>query len=104
MDPPARAGAYSIVTTVPRIGRILDVAGLVIFLGGAATFAWAWIGFQGVPAIQPSVDGPAWAAVSIANGYWRLQKIGTALMLAGGAVFVFAWWTPRNTKVRSSSD
>jgi hypothetical protein len=86
------------VSTVPRIGRVLDVAGLLVFLGGAATFVWAWIGFQGVPELQPSVDGPAWAAVAVADGYWRLQKIGTGLMVAGGALFVVAWWVARRAR------
>lgn len=81
--------------TVPRIGRILDAAGLVLLFGGGALAAWAWVGFQGVPAYQPQPDAPTWSAVAVANGYWRLQKIGTALMIAGVAVFVVAWWVAR---------
>lgn len=81
--------------TVPRIGRILDLGGLLLFLGGGAIFVWAWMGFRGVTDYEPPVDGPAWGAVSIADGYWRLQKIGTGLMLAGVVVFVLAWWVAR---------
>ncbi|MEQ1856195.1 MAG: hypothetical protein ABL963_06990 [Longimicrobiales bacterium] len=81
--------------TVPRIGRVLDLVGLLLFLGGGALFVRAWLGFQSVPDYQPSVDDPAWAAVSIADGYWRLQKIGVAIMVAGIAVFVAAWWVAR---------
>jgi hypothetical protein len=81
--------------TVPRIGRILDLGGLLLFLGGAAVFAWAWIGFQGLTGYVPPVDGSAPSAVSVANGYWRLQKIGAGLMMGGQAVFVLAWWVAR---------
>ena len=84
------------MSKVPRIGRWLDLGGLVLFIGGGATFVRAWIGFQGVTQFQPSVDGPAWGAVSLADGYWRLQQIGSGLMLAGIAVFVVAWWVARS--------
>lgn len=81
--------------SVPRIGRVLDLVGLVLFMAGGAFFARAWIGFQGVPGYQPGVDSPAWAAVQLADGFWRLQKIGAALMVCGVAVFVVAWWVAR---------
>jgi hypothetical protein len=77
---------------VPRIGRALDVAGLALFAVGAGLFARAWTGFRGVRLYQPSPEDGPWAAVQLADGYWRLQKIGTATMLAGLAVFVVAWW------------
>lgn len=81
--------------TVPRIGRVLDLVGLAFFLGGVAVAAWAWIGYRDLPTSLPPADAPAWAAVAVADGYWRLQKIGTALMAAGMAVFVIAWWVAR---------
>jgi hypothetical protein len=81
--------------TVPLIGRLLDVAGLVLLLSGGVVAGWAWIGFQAVPDYQPPPGAPAWSAVAVADGYWRLQKIGTALMITGVAVFVIAWWTTR---------
>jgi hypothetical protein len=34
--------------TEPRIGRLLDLGGLLLFLGGGAVSVWAWIGFRGV--------------------------------------------------------
>jgi hypothetical protein len=86
------------MTSVPRIGRILDFVGLVFFGGGAALAVWAWAGFQGVPAYQPPPDAPAWSAVAVANEYWRLQKIGTGLMAAGVSVFVAAWWVARRAR------
>lgn len=88
--------------TVPRIGRILDLGGLLLFLAGGATYAWAWIGFQGVPEYVPSADAPLGAAVAVADGYWRLQKIGTGLMVAGVAVFILAWWVARGAARRSA--
>ena len=80
---------------VPRIGRVLDLVGLVLFLVGAALYARAWVGFRGVSAFVPQADGPAWSAVAVANRFWRLQKIGAGVMLAGLAVFVLAWWVAR---------
>lgn len=83
---------------VPRIGRILDVAGLLLFVAGVAVAARAWVGFRQVTGYEPPSDGPAWAAVTMADGYWRLQKIGVVLMLAGVAVFVAAWWVARSRR------
>jgi drug/metabolite transporter (DMT)-like permease len=74
---------------------VLDLAGLLLFSVGGGLFAWAWSGFLAVPDHQASPDDAPWAAVRMADGYWRLQKIGVALMLAGVAVFVLAWWIAR---------
>jgi hypothetical protein len=38
------------------------------------------------------------SAVAVADGFWRLQKIGTWLMVAGVAVFVLAWWVARRAR------
>jgi hypothetical protein len=80
--------------TVPRIGRLLDLAGFVLFLGGAAVAARAWTGFRSLPDDVPT-DGNA---VAVADGFWRLQKIGTWMMITGVAVFVLAWWVARRTR------
>lgn len=91
------------MNTVPRIGRILDLAGLLLFACGAAVFVWAWVGFHGIPDYEFPVGSGAWATVRVANGYWRLQKIGTGLMVAGLAVFGLAWWVARNVARDGSS-
>lgn len=80
---------------VPRIGRILDAVGLVLFLGGAGFYVWAWMGFRSVPAFVPDPGGEPFAATRLANGYLRLQWVGGALMGVGIAVFVLAWWMAR---------
>lgn len=89
--------------TVPRIGRILDLVGLLLFLGGAAVFVWAWVGFHGLPGYEVPVGAGPWATVRAADGYWRLQKIGTWLMAAGVLVFGLAWWVARRV-ARSRSE
>jgi small-conductance mechanosensitive channel len=88
------------LNNVPRIGRVLDAIGLVLFLGGGGAVAWAWAGFQ---SYVPPSDAPAWSAVEIANGYWRIQKIGVGVMLAGIAVFVLAWWVARRAVTPESA-
>lgn len=90
--------------SVPRVGRVLDLLGLLLFSGGGGLFAWAWSGFLAVSDYQASPDDPPWAAVRMADGYWRLQKMGVALMLAGVGVFVLAWWTARRARRSSAED
>lgn len=77
---------------------MLDLAGLVLFLAGGGLAAWAWAGFRRMPSYAPPPGAAAWSAVAVADGYWRLQKVGTALMIAGLAVFVLAWWAARRTR------
>jgi predicted phage tail protein len=87
---------------VPRIGRLLDLAGLVLFVVGGAVFGRAWLGFGAMRDYRPGPHDPLWAATKVANGFLRLQHIGVALMLAGVAVFVIAWWTARRV-IRAST-
>jgi hypothetical protein len=69
---------------VPRIGRLLDSVGLLLFLGGGALYARSWFGFRDVPDFERPVEGPVLAAVALADGYWRLQKIGVGVIAGWG--------------------
>ena len=95
---PARAAG-----SVPRIGRVLDLLGALLFASGGAAYAWAWAGFRRVREYQPTLQEGEWAAVRLADEYWRLQRIGTALMLAGLAVFVGAWWVAGRARRRAAA-
>jgi drug/metabolite transporter (DMT)-like permease len=81
--------------SVRRIGRILDLAGLVLFLVGAGFFARAWVGFRRVPVFVPDGSAEPWAALRFADGFLRLQWLGGGLMAVGAAVFVVAWLVAR---------
>ena len=92
MHPKANAVPVEAGGSVPRIGRVLDLVGTLLFACGGALYGWAWAGFRRVREYQPTLEDGAWAAVRLADEYLRLQRIGTALMLTGLAVFVGAWW------------
>ncbi|MCG6957136.1 MAG: hypothetical protein LJF04_14200 [Gemmatimonadetes bacterium] len=77
---------------VSRLGRLLDLAGLLLFLVGAAVFVRAWIGLEGVRHYQAAPDDLPWAATRLASSYVHVQHVGGGIMLAGIAVFVAAWW------------
>jgi len=83
------------MTTVPRIGRIFDLLGLLLLLSGAGLVVRASIGFRDVQAYTPKADDLPMAAVRLADGFWRMEKAGIALILLGVAVFVAAWWVAR---------
>lgn len=80
---------------VPRIGRVLDAVGLVIFVIGGGVFVRAWIGFQSVPDFRRSPADVPTAAVQYADGFWRLQHIGVSLMIVGVCIFAVAWFVAR---------
>lgn len=89
---------------VTRMGRALDLVGLLVFLGGVGLFVRAWAGFHDVPAFDATAGGEApWAAIRLADGFWRLQRIGVAVMLVGVALFVFAWWAERRASTDSDA-
>lgn len=81
--------------SVPRIGRVLDLVGIVFFLLGGGFVARAWIGFREVEGYVPPPDATGMTAVEFADQFWRIQRVGVGLMLIGIAVFVAAWWIAR---------
>jgi len=83
---------------VPRIGRVLDLVGLSLFLTGGAIWARAWFGFRGIPTYERPSGGTVFATVELADGFRQLQRVGVTLMLVGIAVFVLAWWVARRVQ------
>lgn len=83
------------MSSVPRVGRLLDAAGFLVFAVGVALVGRAWLGFQEVQAFQPSPDGPPMAAMQLADRFLLVQRIGVALIVIGIGVFVGAWWVAR---------
>ena len=80
---------------VRRLGRLLDVVGLVLLLAGAGASARAWTGFEEVRTYQAAPGAEPFAALRLHDRYARLQGAGTALIVAGVGVFVAAWWVGR---------
>jgi len=90
--------------TVSRLGRTLDLVGLLVFMGGLAVFGRAWIGFRSVPAYRATPEEGVFATVRLADSYLRIERIGGAVMLVGVAVFVAAWWIERRRMRASGED
>ncbi len=84
---------------VPRIARLLDLLGALLFLAGAAAYAWAYFGLRELERFRGSAADPPWAAMTRFDELWRISRTGAWLMLAGGAVFIagsaWAWWRRR---------
>ena len=83
------------VGKVRRLGRVLDLVGLLVFLSGAGMSARAWAGFEEVRVYQPAPGDEFFAALRMHDRYARLQRAGGVVMVAGVAVFVAAWWVGR---------
>jgi hypothetical protein len=83
------------VKAVPRIGRLLDLGGLLLFVVGGVTYARAWIGLSDVPEFERPEGASPYAATELADGYHQMERLGLALMIAALLVFVAAWWVAR---------
>lgn len=76
---------------VPRIGRALDAAGLLLFLVGAALYGRAWLGLRHLRETQPVVENAReMAAMSRFIHFWELSRWGMWIMAAGAVVAVIA--------------
>lgn len=87
---------------VPRIGRVLDFVGLLLFLVGGALYARSWFGLRGMSDFTPGPDAPLFAAIARANTLTRLGHIGFGFMAAGAVVAcvaaLVAWRLGRRTR------
>ena len=83
------------MAVVSRIGRILDIVGLVAFLVGGGVYARAWLGFREVETSAPVFVGAQSSAIELADRFWLMERMGAVVMLLGIAVFVGAWWVDR---------
>ena len=75
---------------VPRIGRVLDVVGALLFLSGAVVYARSWLGLRAMDEFTRPEGAPMWAAAEHANALARLGRLGFALMACGVLVGVLA--------------
>lgn len=77
---------------VPRIGRILDGLGLLVFLVGAGIYAWTWWALrrQGGQPRQPADGRWGFVALREVEGLDRLSDIGFVLMAVGAVLAVVA--------------
>lgn len=76
--------------SVPRIGRVLDLVGALLFLAGATLYARSWSGLRDMDAFVRAEGDVGFAAVERADALSRLGTTGVALMIAGVAVGVLA--------------
>lgn len=71
--------------TVPRSGRLLDLASVGCLLAGALCYGRAWTAMRQLEAGRLVAGNPSrWAVEQFAH-YWWLSRVGLALF-AGGVV------------------
>lgn len=77
---------------VPRVGRILDGVGILLFLAGAGLYARAWWGLRRLESSpEPSTeDSGAFATVARVEDLHELSDKGLLLMAVGFVVAVVA--------------
>ena len=75
---------------VPRVGRILDLGALLLFVAGAALYVRAWLGLRGMDSFVPDPSHAGFAALERADALSSLGRIGIYLMIAGAVTGVVA--------------
>lgn len=75
---------------VPRLGRMLDLVGALLFLAGAAVYARSWLGLRAMDRFERAAGDSAHAALEHADALARLGAVGFGLMSAGAVVAVLA--------------
>jgi hypothetical protein len=89
---------------VPRIGRLLDVVGVLLLVVGAALYARSWFGLRAMDRFERAPGDEMWAAVERANALARLGRVGFAVMAAGALVAVAAAIVARRVAARESAE
>jgi len=89
---------------VPRIGRVLDLVGALVFLAGAALYGRSWLGLRGMDEFRAAPGDEPWAAVARADALARLGRVGFAVMAAGVLVAVAAAVVARRAAAPSSPE
>lgn len=77
---------------VPRIGRILDGLGILVFLTGAGVYGRAWCGLRRLEdqPDQPVGEQLSFAAVERFVELQEMSRMGLVLMAVGGVVALVA--------------
>lgn len=80
----------SAAQAVPRIGRVLDLVGALVFAAGVGLYARSWFGLRAMDDFVRADGSVAFAAVERADALSRLGRAGFVLMAAGVGVAVIA--------------
>jgi hypothetical protein len=85
--------------TVSRTGRLLDLAGLALMLGGAACYLRAYLGMRALQQ-RPRVPGDVpFAAMAEFERWWNWSRFGFAIFVAGIVVAVVAALVARRQRI-----
>lgn len=73
---------------VPRPLRVVNVLALLLFAGGAALYARAWVGMRELITYVPPPDAPLFAAMARFHQFSNLSRTGLTLVIAAVLVAV----------------
>jgi len=75
---------------VPLVARLIDLAGLLLFLAGAGFYGRAWVGMRELARTAPAPDGLPFAAMRRFDQFWGMSQTGKWLLIASVVVMVAA--------------
>ena len=84
--------------SVPRLGRVLDLAGLLVFLAGAGCYLYAQRGLDDIRTGRTVITGSMFATLNEAKAYSRVADLGMALAVGALVVFAVAFAVARRAR------
>jgi hypothetical protein len=88
---------------VPRLGRALDLLGLLLFAAGAGCYGYAYVGLEGIRTGDSVIAGGMFATLNEAKALTTVSEIGIAVAIAGIGVFIAAFMVARAARLRGPS-
>ena len=75
---------------VSRIGRLLDIVGLMILTAGAACYVYAYVGLRDLEGVREGAGAAPFASIVRFDKLWKLSRLGIGLAVTGLVVAVGA--------------
>ena len=91
-------------SSVPRIGRSLDLAALALFLVGAGVYARSWWGLRNMESFQRADPRDIFAASREAERLSELSGVGVGIMAAAVLIGIIAFVVARRVKKAAAAD
>lgn len=91
-------------TPVPRVARLMDLAGLLLLLAGGGLYLRAYLGLRALQHVHPAPGERPFSAMRRFDQLWTLSRAGLGLIVAGVVVMVAATLVARRLRGQAENE